>query len=666
MKSKREAPYRGLPFFMLKIWILAALTAVLATTAARADYADELVELSRSKNLGSHIQWHNLMHYQTRTFGGYKSQADDRGYFFAQDGQTNPQAEVEATIRAFFKTDPALMSDGPLEERKKSKERKPQHPQCLFPARLLFLKRELGIDLAKLPQPKCERWIGFRDGMAAKSATVVFSSYYLNNPASAFGHSFLRLNKTEAGQVGPRYELLDYGFNYAAVPMPGSALMYAISGIFGLFPGVFTTVPYYYKVREYNDYESRDIWEYELNLTAEELEIMVAHVWELGNSSFNYFYFDENCSYHVLTLIDAGAPHLNLARRLGPIVIPADTIRVLMDTPGLVRSVNFRPSGRLQFMQRFKNLAPAQKAYLFEVLQTQTKPLPTAPPSFDEKQMVAVLDTAIDYVDFRHGEMLFKPESDAAKWKQQLLLARSQIPVQSQELKVDPPVREMPHLGHPSRRFTTDYGYGGRTKGYMGMAFRYALHDLLDPTPGYPGYAQMEIFNARLRYNFEPKTLRLDDFALIHVTSLSPLTQFNKSPSWRLKVGARTIRDRSCDDCLAGNALVGVGYALQPFDDYPLNLFGLIEAEVAGSPGFDRSPVRPGVGPMLALRIPVSENWFNLAHASYRHQFPTHHPHYFEWGFESRFALTKSFALNGKWLRVPRAAEASLGGLYYF
>ena len=27
-------------------------------------------------------------------------------------------------------------------------------------------------------------------------------------------------------------------------------------------------MPYYYKVREYNDYESRDLWEYELELLA--------------------------------------------------------------------------------------------------------------------------------------------------------------------------------------------------------------------------------------------------------------------------------------------------------------------------------------------------------------------------------------------------------------
>ena len=37
--------------------------------------------------------------------------------------------------------------------------------------------------------------------------------------------------------------------------------------IFGGFRGEYAKMPYYFKVREYADYESRDIWEYPLNLT---------------------------------------------------------------------------------------------------------------------------------------------------------------------------------------------------------------------------------------------------------------------------------------------------------------------------------------------------------------------------------------------------------------
>ena len=36
------------------------------------------------------------------------------------------------------------------------------------------------------------------------------------------------------------------------------------------------------------------------------------HAWELGNASFDYFFFKENCSYHLLALLDYADPTLHL------------------------------------------------------------------------------------------------------------------------------------------------------------------------------------------------------------------------------------------------------------------------------------------------------------------------------------------------------------------
>lgn len=45
-------------------------------------------------------------------------------------------------------------------------------------------------------------------------------------------------------------------------------------------------MPYYRKVKEYGDFESRDLWEYELNLTPEETRFLVSHIWEMQHVSF--------------------------------------------------------------------------------------------------------------------------------------------------------------------------------------------------------------------------------------------------------------------------------------------------------------------------------------------------------------------------------------------
>ena len=101
---------------------------------------------------------------------------------------------------------------------------------------------------------------------------------------------------------------MDGSFNYAANAEQGNAIAYAWFGMTGGFPGTYSMHPYYVKINEYNDMESRDLWEFPLKLSDDELHYVLAHLWEMSSVYFPYYYLDENCSYHVLSLIDAGAP----------------------------------------------------------------------------------------------------------------------------------------------------------------------------------------------------------------------------------------------------------------------------------------------------------------------------------------------------------------------
>jgi len=69
-------------------------------------------------------------------------------------------------------------------------------------------------------------------------------------------------------------------------------------------------------VKEYGDFENRDIWEYRLQLTAAQTERLLMHVWELKESYFDYFFFTENCAYQLLPLLEVANPELHLTDRL--------------------------------------------------------------------------------------------------------------------------------------------------------------------------------------------------------------------------------------------------------------------------------------------------------------------------------------------------------------
>ena len=74
---------------------------------------------------------------------------------------------------------------------------------------------------------------------------MVFASAHMSAPASMFGHTFLRVDSA--------YEspLLSYAVNYAAtINRSDGGIAYAFKGIFGFYPGYYSILPYYEKVRE--------------------------------------------------------------------------------------------------------------------------------------------------------------------------------------------------------------------------------------------------------------------------------------------------------------------------------------------------------------------------------------------------------------------------------
>ena len=245
---------------MMRFSLLAAALALLPAAAlAGGDpdptYLPELRAAARARELSDHVQWRRLGRWRDGWLGT-KSEVDGPAFFLSERGKRDPSAELDATLAAFFEPEPSAPDA--------------EHPQCRFPARFAFLARELAIDLARLPPRPCPRFDEFWKRVRAQSVTLVFSSYYMDNPSSAFGHTFLRLDKGAEGEgegdvagapIGPasgseaagRYELLDHGVDYAARVDTSNSLLYVVKGLAGLFKGEFTARPYFYKVREYAD-----------------------------------------------------------------------------------------------------------------------------------------------------------------------------------------------------------------------------------------------------------------------------------------------------------------------------------------------------------------------------------------------------------------------------
>jgi hypothetical protein len=572
-------------------WLLAAATLV---TAGTPPDADALVREARRLHLSETRDWQVLLHYSSTVGGGWKSQADGLGFFLAgPSGRRDPEAELIASLRAFLAPGPA--DDG--------------HAQCRFPARWDWLRRTLAIDTSRAPHPTCHDLDFWRTGISAQAATLVYGTAYINSPASMYGHTFLRLSRA-TGEGNP---LLDYIVNFAADVDTDNGPLYALKGLSGLFPGRFYVVPYYVKVQEYSNIESRDMWEYELSLTPEQVQRLVLHAWETRSTHFNYFFFTRNCSYQLLSLLEVADPSLHLIDQFHGFVIPADTVRAVLAVHGLVRRIGGRPS-LLAIMRRRQATLTRQEAAAAKAWATVAAPPPVGSnPARD----ALVLDAAIDYLRF-HGGNLADPGETYKLRERRILLARGRLGVPPQETVVAPAVAA-PESGHATMRARVGAGIADQGGPFQTLSLRIAIHDDLDPPRGFPANARLQMGDLRLRFEDRAQRVELDRFDVIDIVSAGPFDSWLKSTSWKVWFGADNARELGCEQpgsshagwrCLYAGVTTGGGVAL-PLGRAPwATLLLLSEADLGFGPAFSAAnDYRAGVGGEARLTGGAGNRW---------------------------------------------------------
>jgi len=576
------------------------MAAVFSVTAASGDeaYLAELIRRSAETNLADAREWHLLLHYRANVLGSdYTSEVDDPHFFLAPQGKTDPQAELAATLGAFFSTAKVGQSEQPA--------------QCAFIARYHWLTAALAIDDQRLSPQSCEPFEQWFQELNPESMTLIFPSAYMHNPASLFGHSLLRID--QKGQT-EHTRLLAYTINYAAHDTSRNRLGYVVSGISGGFHGDFSIKPYYELVKEYGDFENRDIWEYQLNLTAGQIRLILMHLWELKNGYFDYFFFKENCAYHIFALLEVAIPELHFTDAFRAWTVPADTVRLLASYPGLVRSVTYRPAPSTQIRSKLASLTTEERHALDMVIENPTGATSTVLTNLPLEQQALILDLAIDYLQYRRITRKQRTASTPEDPLYHLFVLRSRLAAQSQPVAIEPFVTQ-PDLGHDSLR--VGFGTGWRHRDWFEeFTARAGYHDLLDPGPGYTPDSQIEILAFRVRHYHEGNRIRLDQFTLADMISLSPLDALLPAPSWKLRVGIDTVNRKSCHYCHNLNLNGGLGVAAETHWLRREVYFFFPELDMNVSHAF-ADHHRIGAGGTVGMLASLTDRWKIMASGTY-------------------------------------------------
>ncbi len=543
-------------------------------------YIDSLLAKAAAERLFEAAQWLSLIHYEETRQGRYESLIDDKGFFLSQDGKTDPRAELDATIRALFSAETAV----------------DLHPQCRYPARSRWLKRALSIDGSRLPGPECKAYNELIKGLDPRSVVLVFPVAYMNSPASMFGHTLLRIDSS--------YEspLFSYAVNYSAFTDETNGALFAVKGIFGFYEGRFSMLPYYEKIKEYSALESRDIWEYSLNLTKDEAEAVVAHMWELKDRFSYYYFFDENCAFNLLKALEAGRPGIRLVDRLSAWVIPLETIRSVQEAGLFSGKMVFRPSKATRIRSMEAAISDDKKETARLIALGKSDPAEVAKDgAIGTDDKIRTLDLAAEYIQYR----FLKKESGKQAYLESYLKVLGLRSDLGKGVDYLIPQPLPPESGHGPMRLSL--GAGARHgAAFTSIGIRPANHGLMDPDEGYLQGAGISFLDTELRYDHSDNKLFIQRLALVEINSIAQRSSFFKPVSWRLVAGLEreeTARKEFRTDIALRGGL-GLAYGLGS-DGLA---YGFIEPDVRLADGLDNG-YAAGIGISAGAMKEVSAGW---------------------------------------------------------
>ncbi|WP_123377991.1 Lnb N-terminal periplasmic domain-containing protein [Aliarcobacter butzleri] len=473
----------------------------------------ELKNYIEEHKLYENSYWAKLLHYRDGI-----SEIDSTNFFISNNGKEDLKEELFETINSL--------------------ETGTNNVLCRFPLRVEWLKENIPTLEEKIVPYSCEELDKFLELTDAKYVTMVFPTAHINSPASMYGHTFLKVGGDK------ETPLISNAINYAAKTDEKNGLIFAYNGLFGGYEGRYSIMPYYEKIKEYNNLEQRDVWEYDLNLSQEEINKLVLHTWELKDSYADYYFFKENCSYNVLWLLEIARPSLDLVSYFDFKAIPLDTIKILTKYDGLIVDSRYRYSN-LKKMKHILNEEIENKEFLKAYINDEIE----LPDSLSQSDKISYLDFKIAYTQYQRSE-------DGTEKKEYIknylkLLKERSAHKQTRTYNIKSPLD--PLISHDSARIGLFYDSNDSFE----TSIKPAYNDMYDIVDGYLQGAYIDFFELNFKKQ-KDKDVKLDRFTLIKIKSYSPQDMIFKPISWGIDAGYEHFKDK--DDYFKIKPEVGVSF----------------------------------------------------------------------------------------------------------
>lgn len=521
--------------------------------------------------------WQNLLYFDQKK---EKSIVTNQNYFISNKSEElNPEDELEKALAAFSLRQSANH----------------RHPQCIYPARYLFLKQHF--DLA--PPVKCSAFEDWKKTYQPSELYIAIASQYIANPASVFGHSFLLISsKTQTPSFW-------YSYNFAAgIPNTVNGLEYIVGGLFGGFTASYTLMPLYQRMHQYGSVEDRDLWLYKIKVSKQELEFLIAHLWELVHlAEFEYYFLNENCAGVLLRTLAATFSDLNDLKNLGVTESPINVIKKLKQK-GRVLEPFLLPSASQTLKTELQLLSRAEKTEFKQILKSKALPVVETVSMGSTPVSPTTLDALLEYLSFERIKNSSKISEDLVQLDREVHIERSKMPRRPPNTDlVKPTTSKGPESSHDSSALTLggtrrSGGTNRRSQAVQNsewdLSFRYALHDLLDPHAGFLDRSAIEVLRVAVSGN--DRELYLRELSLARIDNYQSFESYAPRYAWRFQLGAAENLASNESRSLRWGARGGFGLGTEFFGQY---FYALLSSDLHINQPTNRAMLE--IGPELGV-----------------------------------------------------------------
>lgn len=549
---------------LYQLLLFAFLFLSLFVGITEASSLEEVKAKAHLLQLWDHPVWRNLIHVEGKNNQSVVLSDD---FFLSPLGKINPEAELMATLDAFY---------GQAVNNKVD-------PRCRFPARYYWLSQQLPIPQIDLRDPACmnpQRW---QDFDRITSISLLLVSGYWGNPASTFGHALLKVNSTSPEDP---HDLFDLTVNYGAItPEHENPFRYIYKGLFGGYQGVFSDQYYYTQDLTYVRTEFRDIWDFELELTENEKTLLIFHLWEIMGMKFKYYFLKENCAFRLAGLVELILKE-GLSKDKKMWYLPEEMFFKLKDIDhdrmlklghGLVRNVRYVPSSKRVLFYEITKLNSHERKIFKLIVNNDVGKIDEYLKFSSENEKIKILNTLLAYEQFNLVSSKRNDRSKIEMIKDKILLARLQLPVQMDNKTKLPPLESAVEGARPGY-IGAGIGLGRSGDSYLTLSWSGFNKESIGQN-NLQG-SEFALLNIRMGFFQEEHQVFVDRFDLIRILNLEtmPLDVIREGKySWSARIGLDRLEVNN-KFSYDGLGALGVGQTLRVNEQ----ILGYVMIDAAG------------------------------------------------------------------------------------